>query len=503
MRNGALPWAAFLLAAWPAPAVAQLISIRTVPISQQHQFDFLPSRRLAMGGLEIAIDDSLYDAFLNPAMGARVRASRFFGSPGVYSVSDGAGAGRTLPFGTVVRSGDWFGGGSLAVQQVDLSEPAIFAQQLPILPCQSCPDIPTGLPDPRRSNGNAYAHAMVGRAFPGTGLSFGASFSWAGLRGVDGVDLLYPGSARLRQHGYSLDLRVGALKEWAGDRALSAVLVHNRYASSHDVYYLDPIWDPGPLQFAQRLRLEENLDHTNTWGLHLRYLQPINAPGWRIGWVATTNVMSHPKIPNYEIQNIPRDPGNSEAFNFGAGISRSIEGSTFGFELLFEPIWSHTWADAAGPVETADGQTIPAGGKTIENRFRFTNAIARMGLSQELELDRGTKAVGLQLGLSIHTINYSLNQRDHVQATTRRLDEGWVEWSPTWGVSLRFPAWELRYRGAVISGTGRPGIIGGGPFPLATADGTATNILVAPSGPLTLTDVRVMTHQVSVSFPVR
>ena len=36
-----------------------------------------------------------------------------------------------------------------------------------------------------------------------------------------------------------------------------------------------------------------------------------------LGWVATTNLMSHPKIPNYEIVNIPRDPGRSTAYNVG------------------------------------------------------------------------------------------------------------------------------------------------------------------------------------------
>jgi hypothetical protein len=31
----------------------------------------------------------------------------------------------------------------------------------------------------------------------------------------------------------------------------------------------------------------------------------------------------------------------------------------------------------------------------------------------------------------------------------------------------------------------------------------ASNILVAPSGPLTLSEVRVITHQISLSLPIR
>ena len=212
--------------------------------------------------------------------------------------------------------------------------------------------------------------------------------------------------------------------------------------------------------------------------------------------------MSHPKLPNYqiqEIQSIPRDPGHSQAFNLGVGISKSAEQSTFGLDVVYEPIWSYTWADAAGPVGTVSGTTIPAGGKTIENHFRFSNAIVRMGVSQDLPFDHAGKLAGFQLGLAVHSINYSLAQRDNVEARSRNLTEGWIEWTPTWGVSVRFPAWEVRYRGSVTNGTGRPGV-SDNRF-LAPLD--AGNILVAPTGPLSLSGVRVMTHQVSISFPFR
>ncbi len=500
MRTRALPLAIILSASGAVPTAAQLVSIRTVPISQSHQFDLLPSLRRGMGGISIAVDDSLSDPFTNPAMGARLGASRFFGSPGLYSVSSRAGAGRALPLGVLVKSGHWFGGGSLALQQVDGSDVAGFPQ--PQNRCVNCFTTQTDLPVTGRRNGNSYAQVMVGRVLP-SGLAIGGSLSWAGLRGVDGVDLLYAGSAGLKQSGHALDLRLGALKQWEGNRSLSALVLHNRFATTHDVAYLDPFWDPVLQQFGQRVRSEQNLDHTNTWGLHLEYRQPLGAPGWRLGWVATTNLMSHPTLPNYqiqEIQSIPRDPGNSEAFNFGVGISKSSAQSTFGLDVVYEPIWSYTWADAAGPVKTVSGSSIPTGGKTIENHFRFSNAIVRMGIAQDLPFDRAAKLAGFQLGLAVHGINYSLAQRDNVQSQSRSLDEGWVEWTPTWGLSLRFPAWELRYRGSVTNGTGRPGVSDR----IFLADGPrAQNVLVAPNGPLTLSGVRVMTHQLSISFPFR
>lgn len=500
MVERALVLALVVMASGVGSAIGQQITIRTVPISQSHQFDLFPSRTQAMGGLAIAVDDSLYDPFSNPAKGARFASSRGFSAPGLYRVSAGAGAGRTLPVGALVRSGNWFGGAAVAIQQVDLSQPSIFALQVPD-PCITCVNRGVELPAANRSNGNAYGQALLGRVFPASGLAIGASVFWADLNGVDGVDLLYAGSARLKQYGHAMDLRIGALKELAGDRSFSALLLHNRYATTHDVYYIDPFWDPGAQQFAQRPRLEQNLDHTNTWGLHLQYSQPLRNTGWKLGWIATTNIMSHPKIPNYEIQNIPRDPGNSEAFNFGVGISKSVQAATVGLDVVYEPIWSYTWADQAGPVQAANGTTIAAGGKTIENRFRFSNAIVRMGFAQDIAIDQSAKAFGFQLGLSVHRIDYHLAQRDNVQLTSRRLQEDWVEWTPTWGASLRFPAWELRYRGSVTNGTGRPGVFAGD---VTAVDAPRLgNILVAPSGPLSLSGVRVMAHQVSISFPFK
>jgi hypothetical protein len=154
-------------------------------------------------------------------------------------------------------------------------------------------------------------------------------------------------------------------------------------------------------------------------------------------------------------------------------------------------------------VETAAGTTIPKGGKTIENRFRFSNALVRLGFAQDIPFDQETKGVGIQLGLAVRRIDYALRQDDNVQVTLRRLQEDWVEWTPTWGMSLRFPVWEIRYRGSVTNGTGRPGVFPDGGIAVAETGRAGPPILVAPSGPLTLTGVKVMTHQISVTFPFR
>src|SRR5438045_8955355 len=78
-----------------SPARAQLIPIKTIPIAQGDQFQVFPSNNLGLGGVSIALPDSLGDPFANPATTGRLRASRFFTSPTAYSLSGSAGGGRS------------------------------------------------------------------------------------------------------------------------------------------------------------------------------------------------------------------------------------------------------------------------------------------------------------------------------------------------------------------------------------------------------------------------
>ena len=80
-----------------------------------------------------------------------------------------------------------------------------------------------------------------------------------------------------------------------------------------------------------------------------------------------------------------------------------------------------------------------------------------------------------------------------------------MEWTPSFGVSLRLQGIDVRWMTRVTTGTGRPGTrwtnarmdeaSGGAPF--------SSDFILAPSGPLTLQDARVTTHQLSVVIPMR
>jgi hypothetical protein len=490
-------------------AAAQLIQIKTLPIADGDQWRIFPSANAGMANVSIALRDSLLDPFVNPAKASRLSPSGsglFFGSPTFYSISKNAGGAQTLPLGAVGRIGSLFGGIAVALQQIDESQSARQQFFPPTLLAADGSTVPQTTPSRR----NRYAFASVGRAFTKSNVAIAGSVLWSGLNNVDGVDLLYAGSAGIRQHGGDIDARLGVTKEWSagrgrGVRTLEALLLHDRFDMTHDVTWADQVWNPNTGNFASLARVDHNLDRTKTWGLHLAYDQPLADSGWRVGAIATANLASHPKLPDYQISQvmvIPWDPGHSGAYDLGLGLSKVLGPTTFGVDAIYEPIVTHTWGEAHGATQTQSGSTIPEGGKTTENYFHFSNAILRAGVGHELELGKEQR-LRLDLGMSMRSISYKLDQFDHVSEEARQQDESWLEWTRTWGLRLHFSDLELRYTGRHSTGTGRPGILGDQRFVFAAEDRTGANILAAPSGPLTLSGVAVTTHQVSVSLPIR
>jgi len=492
-----------------SPARAQIVPLKTVPVATGDQFLLFPSENLAMGGVGVALPDSLGDPFRSPATGSRVQESVFFGSPTFYGISDRNGSGRSLPVGVLFTSGDWFSGAAFALQELKGAErngvwPVWWGAQRVAWDAISWwpgPDPAQDLSE--ASSRNLYAFGLLGRRLPHWGLSVGMSASWAELGAVDGVDLLYAQSLKIEQSGHASDLRLGMLKEWQDGRSLELVLLRNSLRMRHDVSYLNFVVEPIPPDTVPvpqwRTRVEENLDHTDTWGAHTAFRRPLAHGGWSLGWSLTANRKDHPKIPNYEIQNIPRDPGDTWAWGLGLGVAKTEGPGRFAADLILEPIRSHTWADLPFDTVSAMGDVIKAGDKTVENDFAFTNALVRAGGSWEYRL------ATFKAGLQIRSIAYELDQFDLIQVRRRKQEESWMEWTPSAGVSLALPGVDLHYVLRTTTGTGRPGtrwtnarMMDSGAFALASAD-----IILAPSGPLTLQDARVTTHQLSVVVPMR
>ena len=463
---------ALMAAACPAfveGAAAQLIQIRTVPVATGDQFLTTPSANFGMAGLTYAVDDSIADGWSNPAKGALLSESSLLSAPVYYWISDASGRGFTLPVGGLIAGETWFGGVTTALQEIDNVSDRGFG---------------TGgagrLSDVSRRN--LYAAGFLGRRLGSGAWSLGIAASTARLQAMDGVDLLYAGADRIVQSGSIDDVRLGVYRDAGRDRA-SAVLVRNSISMTHDVTYT-----------AARSRwTEANLDQTRTWGLQLAWDRRLRAPGWRIGASLTTNRKSHPKIPNYNIQNIPRDPGNSTAWELGFGVARSLDGTTAGLDLALQPIRSDTWQEAEAPVETVDGTTIPAGGRTIENDFSFLNLRLRVGLAHEFE------SLGVRLGLEGRSYGYTLEQTDNVDGKFRTQNESWVEWTPAAAAIFRLGAADLHYGIRLTTGTGRP--VANPNRPDRAASGG--DFVVAPQGPLALVETGVLTHQFWVRIPIR
>ncbi|MFC1659837.1 hypothetical protein ACFL3S_00040 [Gemmatimonadota bacterium] len=499
VRSVFLPATLFVVLATgsvPTRLGAQLVQVKTVPVAAGDQFLLFPSQHLGMGSVSLAMHDTLGDPFSNPATLGRLRESIFFGSPTFYHISGRNGSGRSLPLGTFFTSGEWFGGGTLSLQEL---EGADTDQIFPFVRAWPQWDPPQLLSE--ESARNLYASALLGRQFPEKGLSIAASIFWADMNAVDGVDLLYALSQEIEQSGNLMDLRLGVLKEWEGNRSLELVLLHNRFRMKHDVSYLDLVWEPIPPDTFPvpqwETRIEKNLDHTDTWGLHGAYQRPLGDRGWRMGWSFTGNKKTHPKIPNYEIMNIPRDPGDTWAFDLGVGLAQTNGPVRWGVDLVLEPIWSETWAEAAFDTLSVNGVTIPAGAKTVENDFQFTNAHLNAGIAGDYQM------ATFQAGLQLRSYGYDLDQYNHIEAMKRDQKESWMEWTPSFGVGLHLPGATVRYAVRFTTGTGRPGTEWTGARGAMLDQAASNDFLVAPSGPLTLQDARVTTHQLSVVVPIR
>ena len=468
---------------------AQLIPIRTVPVASGDQFLTVPSATLGMAGTTIAVDDSIADLWSNPAKGVFIREPVVIGAPTFYGVSDDGGGGKTFPFTGLLRDGAWFGGASVALQQLSgRTEPGLWIEPWPAPRVSRLSE---------RSARNLYGRAAIGRKLADSDWSVGLAVFRADLNMMTGVDQLYAGADRIDQRGGVTDLRAGVFRDGERDR-IGFTLIHNRVSMEHEVHYADVVardtvtWEP-TFEFREEL----NEDKTRTLGGHFEWDRQLGAEGWSIGATLTANRKSHPKIPNYEIQNIPRDPGTTWAYEMGFGIGRHRKSTSFGIDVAYQPIWSHTWQEADSRMETPGG-ILEIGDMTIENHFTFSNVVLRSGFAQRYD------RFGFQLGLEARSYAYHLEQDDHVEATSRDQDEAWTEWTPTFGVHFRTGDFELHSSTRITSGTGFPGIDN---FfvqeEMAAAAPSSPDFIAAPRGALTLQDVTVLTHQIWVRVPIR
>lgn len=473
-------------------ALAQIIPIKTVPLATGSQFSIFPSAHMASGGASIAADDELLDPFTNPAKGYSVEGLRVLSAPQIYSVSmergTGEGSGRSLPLGVLVKNGDIFGGLYWARQELSTDQnerfgvsPTIFANSA------------FASDDPES---NTYTYAMLGTAIPSMDIVIGASAIWGELNSVEGVNLLFPQSPKVLQNGSLSQYRVGLTRAMEDDQQFDAVLVRSVFKMRYDV---GSSTTPMDGRIVPMVQFNPEYDQTNLWGLELKYTRPL-ADNFRFGALLTTNWKEHPKIPNYDLMSIPRDPGNSTAYNLGLGLHKTIDYSYFAVDLIYEPITTTTWAESDRAIPLSNGDFFPAGMKTVENFFDFSNWIGRIGFRA------GSTASAFQAGLQVHAISYDLEQINHIQRSKRNQSEDWAEWTISAGYGFSVGPARVLYTGLLTMGTGQPGVVSAGWSGTARSGVTdafsAGDFLPAPGGSLNVREALIWTHMVSISYRI-
>lgn len=473
----------FAILSTPSIVHAQMVPIKTIPVAEGDQFWLFPANRAGMGGVGIALDDRLSDPFVNPAKGAALGGAQFISTPVYYGFGplngrDGEGSGRTLPVGVLMNRNGAFGGVMLAYQELvsPRDQVCCFNGFIDVAPPREESSISTS---------NLYLFGMGGMQIPNSDWAVGVSAFHGKLAGLEGVQLLYSADA-VRQNGSMQQFRAGAFREWREGHSAELVVLHHRFEMTHRMRVFN----------AEGPDFREEHDETRSFGMLAGYRHAFST-GWSLGGQLVGDWKWHPKIPNYDLMQIPRDPGNSAAYNIGVGIATTSGAATFGVDFIFEPIWSHTWANALEATETANGGEVRAGEKTVENNFVFNNARMQMGMHHQGE------RVDFAVGIAMHRIAYDLDQMDYVESERRLLDQHWTEWTVSGGLGTTFSGMRLQYTGRLTLGTGTPAVQqpwrGGG---MGFADAASGEWVVAPRGPLLLDETKVLSHQLSLIVPL-
>ena len=282
---------------------------------------------------------------------------------------------------------------------------------------------------------------------------------------------------------------------------------------THDVHYsAQRVFSPPNIVTDVPERSEQNRDHTVTWGAHSEYSQPVGADGWRMGWLGTVNRLAHPKIPDYRlngVRTVPRDPGHTWAYNGGVGMAKTGGNSTFGFDVIMEPMFSTTWAEAARDTVTSRGSVLLAGAHTVDNRFRFSNAILRFGFGHDMPNAAAPLAAPGSSSGSACIRSNRLWQDDLVRDTSRIQDEHWMEWTPTFGFHWNGAGAEFRYTFSMTCGAGGECVNLGCPFgcgddvTVSAPPPSPGGVIAAPTSALRFEGGRVVTHRLAVTLKIR
>lgn len=464
---------------WAGYAIAQGISVKTVPLLSTNQFSLIPSFRDDMGGVSIAVRAGLQDLFINPGNYDPSTRSQWFINPrlshwnfsqetsmryngqshGFYLEQNSAKSGIfTFPLGFLFASKNIYTGAMAGVQ-------ALSAHNW-----QSAHFKASNFP--WSWFGGLYLARIK--------MAIGVGVDYVRIRGVDGVYLLYPNAMRLTQKGSARQLRLGL----SGTRANE-----DHWSLSGSGYWF---------KILQTERNLVNKDENNGWLIQANYMKKISAP-LTLGVSIVADWRHHPKIPEYPLAGIPRDPGNTQALNFGLGLKWQNESTLFALDLIYEPVDVKTWADAAADFTNWDSTFYRAGKVIMRNDYQFSNRMIRTGVQI-----KPTRWLSFATGALVKLYQYDYYQNDFLNHTERtgKPQRQWSETTWTGGIKIHTGNLVLTYSLRLQTGTGllEPQWLRGW---FAAEDGidfSKADFLIPPTVPLNVTPVTYYTQWLGLTY---
>ena len=456
---------------------AQLIAIKTVPLLATEQFAVTPTFSAGMAGLRLANEDSLRDPFLNPARGGLFNGRYLVSGTNLSRIATGVGGFFTIPVTFLYSNSRHFGGVHVSAQQMHARRYVPFPEQS----AGTGNYLPAAWKEKKVFNG--FFSGYWGRRLSSRDVLAG-SLSYARLTGLSGQEYLFDAPIYM-QNALEFESRLGWYRTLSSG-AVEAVLVYQDFNMQTELGRSFP-GEAGSAGTEQEI--------TRTFGLYLAGRRQVRKKV-RAGFSLTANRKWHPRIINYSLMRIPRDPGDTYAFEIGTGLMLTDSGgwSKSGVEVLFQPVWSRTWAEAEKDMVRDDGSLLRKGGRTIDNRFRIANWRFRIGLEDH------NPPFTVQLGLEVRLYRYRLEQENHIAGTVRRRTETWQEWKPSFSLQYDFRGVRLGYVFGAVFGSGIPGLVNPG---RSFVDSSDVGYLIAPASALTLQNTVVLVHRLQITRRLR
>ena len=188
-------------------------------------------------------------------------------------------------------------------------------------------------------------------------------------------------------------------------------------------------------------------------------------PACAIGAIVTANLASHPKLPDYQIAQvvvIPWDPGHSAAYDLGVGVAK-VQGP-----LTLRARRRSTSRSARTPGARRTAITPTASGRNDSRRrqddgepFPLLECNSARRRRPRLSIDTGAHQIlRVQLGIGVRSIDYTLDQIDHVARDDAATERALERVDADLGIrAFTSPISSCATRAAASTGTGRPGIM--------------------------------------------